>query len=175
MGGCVTTNFLCSCWGRNSQGLSCGSTTYLCCGGGMTHKCVSYIWTTRCKDIRITRNKNEMGTLEGIQRKVWHSVSVLLHSSFRLLRHFFKKGVDDSLSSLLIPFISASSTCVIYSHGSRQHKGPSIWNVNRSTSQPRSERACVRITWQGTCSSFITGLGGLIVHQMMLSIKRFYH
>lgn len=91
MGGCVTTNFLCSCWGRNSQGLSCGSTTYLCCGGGMTHKCVSYIWTTRCKDIRITRNKNEMGTLEGIQRKVWHSVSVLLHSSFRLLRHFFKK------------------------------------------------------------------------------------
>lgn len=73
----------------------------------------------------------------------------------------------------LIPFISAPSTCITYSRGGRQHKGPSIWNVNCAASQLRSENVCI-MRW-GTCSSFIASLGGPLVYQMMLSIKSFHH
>lgn len=34
---------------------------------------------------------------------------------------------------------------------------------------------CSCIIWRGTCSSFITSLGGLLVYQMMWSIKRLHH
>lgn len=73
----------------------------------------------------------------------------------------------------LIPFISAPSTCITYSRGGRQHKGPSIWNVNCAASPLRSESVCI-MQW-GTCSSFIASHGGPLVYQMMLSIKRFHH
>lgn len=83
------------------------------------------------------------------------SLSLLLLSFKTLLK---KKVWLARYLPFLIPFISAPSTCITCSRGSRQHKGPSIWNVNCTASQLRSESVC--IIWWGTCSSFIASLGG---------------